>query len=112
MANKDVTKTLTTSDLTTSTATNTNTNTFTFDLPTMTSGDAWEITVSAQQWNMTSGFVTKYIASRSGTSYRLSNCGGATSGFTATISTNTVTFVWNNSDNTIAYWRARYTKLN
>lgn len=112
MANKDVTKAITSSDLATGTAATTNTNTFSFDLPTLTDGDAWEITVSAQQWNSNGGFVSKYIASKSGTGYRLSNCGGASSGFSATISDNTVKFVWNNSDNTIAYWRARYTKLN
>ena len=95
----------------TGTAAVTNTNTFSFDLPTLTDGDAWEITISAQQWNSNNGFVTKYIASKSGTGYRISNCGGATTGFSATISDNTIKFVWNNSDNTIAYWRARYVKL-
>lgn len=95
----------------TGTAAVNNTNTFTFDLPSLASGDAWEITVSAQTWGLSSGFVTKYIASRSNENYRIANCGGASSGFTVTISGTTVTFVWSNTDNTIAYWRARYTKL-
>ncbi len=95
----------------TGTAAETNTNHFTFNLPPLADGDAYEITVSAQQWNGSIGFVTKYIASRSGTNYRLSNCGGATGGFTATISSSSiVTFVFN-SDITLAYWRARYTRL-
>ena len=123
IVNSDVTSTVTSESnapitsqgvanyINTGTATVNNNNTFTFDLPALSDGDAWEITVSAQTWNATLGFVSKYIASRSGTGYRLSNCGGATTGFSATISSNTVTFVWNNSDNTIAYWRARYTKL-
>ena len=97
--------------ITTGVASDTNKNTFTFNLPTLADGEAWEITVTAQTWNSTTGFVSKYIASRSGTAYRLSNCGGVTTGHTATISTTQITFTWNNADNTIAYWRARYTKL-
>ena len=95
----------------TGTAATTNTNTFTFDLPTLASGEAWEITVSAQTWDSSLGFVTKYVASRSDSNYIILNCGGTTTGFTASISSNTVTFVYNNTDDTIAYWRARYVKL-